>query len=375
VAENFSIEKPSPNSTKKKETSQLFSVLGWAIALLLVGVTALLAWRYFRTGSITQKNFMRYGVMASSKDGVNFGGDVNYSSLMPPLNQKHVLYSISPKPVIDTIIPSRPRYDVKDYTVQKGDSVFEIAAKFNIKPETVLWANYDQLNDNPDTIAVGMALKIPPTDGVLYQWEEGDTFESVAGRFGAEPKDIINWTGNHIDLVAPQVHSGDLVFIPNGHREFRQWLIPTIPRGSAGVSPSVYGSGACQGGYEGALGTGSFVWPADNHILSGNDYWAGHLGIDIGAGTGARIYAADSGVIVFAGWSRGGYGNMVMIDHGNGYQTVYAHLSKVVVHCGQSVSKGSVIGYGGDTGNSTGPHLHFEVRYLGGFINPWYVLP
>jgi len=101
----------------------------------------------------------------------------------------------------------------------------------------------------------------------------------------------------------------------------------------------------------------------------------GHLGIDIAAGEGAGIYAADSGVVVFSGWANGGYGNMVMIDHGNGYQTVYAHLSSVSAGCGQSVSQGQTIAYSGSTGNSTGAHLHFEVRYLGGFVSPWYVLP
>jgi len=137
----------------------------------------------------------------------------------------------------------------------------------------------------------------------------------------------------------------------------------------------VYGEGACEGSYEGAYGSGTFIWPVDTHYLSGNDYWSGHLGIDIAAAQGAPVYAADSGVIVFAGWASGGYGNTVIIDHGNGYQTLYAHLSSVAVRCGQSVSQGAVIAYAGSTGNSTGTHLHFEVRYMGGFINPWYVLP
>ena len=90
---------------------------------------------------------------------------------------------------------------------------------------------------------------------------------------------------------------------------------------------------------------------------------------------GVPVYASDSGVVVFSGWANGGYGYMIMIDHGNGYQTVYAHLSQVLTVCGQSVGQGATIGYGGSSGNSTGPHLHFEVRYQGGFINPWFVLP
>ena len=162
---------------------------------------------------------------------------------------------------------------------------------------------------------------------------------------------------------------------PGVHREFRHWLIPTIPRGSAGCSSALYGDGACTGSYDGAYGTGSFIWPADNHTLSGNDYWSGHLAIDIAAGTGAAIYAADSGLVVYAGWVTGGYGTMVMIDHGNGYQTLYAHLNSINTACGSSVYQGTVIGRAGSTGNSTGPHLHFEIRYMGGFINPWQVLP
>jgi murein DD-endopeptidase MepM/ murein hydrolase activator NlpD len=137
----------------------------------------------------------------------------------------------------------------------------------------------------------------------------------------------------------------------------------------------VLGAGACAGPFEGAYGTGAFIWPAGNHYLSGNDFWSGHLAIDIAAGMGASVYAADSGVVVFAGPAFGGYGNMVMIDHGNGYQTLYAHMSSVGTSCGSSVYQGQYIGLSGSTGNSTGPHLHFEVRYLGGFVNPWFVLP
>jgi hypothetical protein len=276
---------------------------------------------------------------------------------------------------LHTELPDRSSDGLLEYTVTRGDSVFEIASRFRIRPETVLWGNYDQLKDNPDQISVGMVLLIPPVDGVLYKWQPGDTMAAVASRFGAREQDILTWPGNGLDLVNPQIKPGALILIPGGHREFRQWLIPTIPRGAEGVSRSVYGEGACQGNYTGAYGTGTFTWPTGDHKLSGNDYWSGHLGIDLMAGPGLPIYAADSGVVVFAGWATGGYGNTIMIDHGNGYQTLYAHLSVVSVKCGQSVMKGATIGYAGSTGNSTGPHLHFEVRYQGGFISPWYVLP
>ena len=220
-----------------------------------------------------------------------------------------------------------------------------------------------------------MELKIPPVDGVFYQWQEGDTLEDVAQRFKANPKDITNWAGNKLDLTNPEMWNGQWVLIPGGEREFRAWIVPTIARGKAGVSKSVYGLGACEGSYDGAYGTGAFTWPSANHVLSGNDYWSGHLGIDIAGSTGDGVFASDSGVVVFSGWATGGYGYMIMIDHGNGYQTVYAHLSSVSARCGQSVYQGGYIGAIGSTGNSTGSHLHFEVRYGGGFVSPWYVLP
>lgn len=294
---------------------------------------------------------------------------------LPALQEGASLQAISRQANLRTIIPTRPRTEVQEYVVQPGDSVFAIAKAFGLKPESVLWANYEELNDNPDQLSPGMTLKIPPADGVLYQWQEGDTLRGVAERFEAKVDEILGWSGNKLDLTDPTIEAGVMVMIPNGHREFRQWLVPTIPRGAAGVSENLYGAGTCPGGYEGAFGTGSFVWPADNHYLSGNDYWSGHLGIDLAAGTGAAIYAADSGVVVFSGAALGGYGYMVMIDHGNGYQTLYAHMSSVAAACGASVSQGQYIGSAGSSGRSTGPHLHFEVRYLGGFVNPWFVLP
>jgi hypothetical protein len=295
---------------------------------------------------------------------------------MPSVAQDASTQAISRLTLLHTIIPERPRQEVITYTVSLGDSVFGIAKDHKIEPETVLWANYDQLKDSPDMLSPNMQLRIPPLDGVYYQWKEGDTPESVATAFKAKVDDILNWPGNKLDLTNPQIKPGEWVMIPGGQREFQQWVMPVIPRGQAGVAKSVYGAGACPGGYTGgAFGSGFFVWPTANHTLSGNDYFSGHLGIDIAAGVGDPIYAADSGVIVFAGWSSQGYGYMIMIDHGDGYQTLYAHLSKVSVYCGQDVYQGGYIGATGNSGNSTGSHLHFEVRYMGGFVSPWYVLP
>ena len=294
---------------------------------------------------------------------------------LPEVNLSDPNSPITRRSTLHTNIPTRPRQDVIAHVVSIGDSVFGIAQSYNIEPETVLWSNYDLLNDDPDMLSPGMELSIPPVDGVYYQWKEGDTFASVATQFKAEADDILNWPGNHLDLTNPQLSAGSWILIPGGEREFQQWLVPTIARDNSGVSASLLGTGACTGSYEGAYGSGAFSWPTGQHVLSGNDYWSGHLGIDIAGTTGDGIYAADAGVIVFSGWAYGGYGYMIMIDHGTGYQTLYAHLSAVSARCGQSVYNGTYIGAMGSTGNSTGPHLHFEVRYLGGFVNPWYVLP
>jgi len=274
-----------------------------------------------------------------------------------------------------TIIPNRPRPNAVDYTVTVGDSVFAIAKSFNLKPESVLWANYDSLNANPDSIAPGMTLKIPPVDGVLYHWKTGDSVEAVTARFKTIPEDLLSWPGNQLDMTDPVIEPDTWVMIPNGKGEFRNWLNFTIPRGRAGVNKTIYGPGACDTPEGGLMGSGFFIWPTTGvHALSGNDYWDGHLGVDIATGMGDAILASDSGVVVYSGAISGGYGLMVMIDHGGGFQTVYAHLSKLGIRCGASVGQGGVIGYSGSTGNSTGPHLHFEIRYFGSWVNPWSVM-
>jgi murein DD-endopeptidase MepM/ murein hydrolase activator NlpD len=120
-----------------------------------------------------------------------------------------------------------------------------------------------------------------------------------------------------------------------------------------------------------------FIWPANNHFLSGFDYSpsTNHSGIDIDGETGDPLNAADNGVVVYSGWNNWGYGNVVVINHGNGWQTLYAHLNAYNVSCGQSVWQGSVIGAIGITGNSSGSHLHYEMMYNGTKVNPWDYLP
>jgi murein DD-endopeptidase MepM/ murein hydrolase activator NlpD len=269
---------------------------------------------------------------------------------------------------VHTIIPERKRDNITSYVVEAGDSVFSIAKQFKIKPETVLWANEDILQDNPNELSIGQKLKIPALDGVIYKWKSNDTVEGVAKKFKTSPEAILTWPDNNLDLSNPEIASGTMVMVPGGSRELRTWVVPTIWRSNAGASRNI--ATGCDTSGATAYGTGTFIWPASSRLVSGNDYWSGHLGLDIGAAQGSPIYAADSGMVVYAAGISGGYGLMVMIDHGNGFHTLYAHLSQTIARCGQNVVQGQTIAYSGSTGNSTGPHLHFELRYNGAFVNP-----
>jgi len=151
---------------------------------------------------------------------------------------------------------------------------------------------------------------------------------------------------------------------PGGWRDQVVWQLPTLSSQGRqttgrGWSPE---PGACPGPFDGAIGSGSFAWPTAAHYLSGWDYRADHLGIDIAAKTGVAITAADSGVIIFAGVSTWGYGNLIIIDHGNGWQTAYAHLSQINVSCGQTVFQGNLIAWPATPATPTGRTCHFEMR-------------
>ncbi|WP_299025200.1 M23 family metallopeptidase [uncultured Thermanaerothrix sp.] len=284
---------------------------------------------------------------------------------------------------LKTLLPSRPRFEITQYEVQKGDTIFGIAEKFGLKPETILWGNYETLFDNPHFLQPGQVLNILPTDGLLYTWHEGDSLNKVAEFFKVKPEDIVNWPGNHLDAATlgdysrPNIQAGTRIFVPGGRREFVTWSAPRITRQNPGVA-KIMGPGACGVITEGAVGTGSFIWPTPSKWISGYDYSpsTNHYGIDIGGAIGVAIYAADNGVIVYAGWNDWGYGNVIVIDHGNGWQTLYAHLSQINVVCGQSVYQGDLIGLMGSTGRSSGPHLHFEMRHdVYGKVNPHDFLP
>jgi hypothetical protein len=301
---------------------------------------------------------------------------------LPPFEPSPGVAGVSRSTLLHTTLPAQPRAEVTQYIVQAGDTLFGIAEKFGLKPETLLWGNQLVLGDNPHNLRPGQELNILPVDGTYYRWSAGDGLNGVSKFFGVNPEDIVNYPGNHLDpqtigdFANPNIPPGTWLIVPGGTREFVTWSAPVIPRDNPGVA-KVLGPGACGSIADGAVGAGAFIWPANNHFLSGFDYSpsTNHNGIDIDGNTGDAVYAVDNGVVVYAGWNNWGYGNVVVINHGNGWQTLYAHLSAYNVGCGQSVYQGNVIGAIGNTGNSSGSHLHYEMLYNGTKVNPWDYMP
>jgi murein DD-endopeptidase MepM/ murein hydrolase activator NlpD len=334
------------------------------------GDTALAASSTASPQAILQ-NLPTYAVADLAAEADNVGKPVINQVIDP------VTAGVSRRVRLHTDVPSRSREQVIEYTVKTGDTLFDIAAKFGLEPESVLWANQYVLADNPHSLRPGQVLNILPVDGAYHRWSAGDGLNGVAKFFNVTPEAIINFSGNHLDPATigdwsnPNIEPGTWLVIPGGRREFVSWSAPVIPLDNPGVA-KVLGPGACESVTAGIAGAGVFVWPADNHFLSGFDYdqSANHPGIDIDGSEGDPVYAADSGVVVYAGWNNWGYGNVVVINHGNGWQTLYAHLSAYYVSCGQGVFQGSTLGAIGSTGNATGSHLHYEMMYNGVKVNP-----
>lgn len=354
-----------------------FQVVVNLAAVALVLFVAFLIWQRFNTKSVEAVSPASVSDVPSLNSQPSKIGSVDLIPLATPVTS---LGNGIPRWIsLNTIIPTRPRSNVITYTVHTGDNLFGIADTYGLKPETLLWGNYDTLKDNPHLLSPGQILNILPVNGAYYQWKEGDTIDGVAGYYNVDPEDIISYPGNDLDLTQakdgnPGVEPGAWLIIPGGTRPIKDWGPPAISRSNPAVA-KYYGPGSCGAVYEGAFGTGTFIWPTTEHFISGYHYSAIHRAIDIGGALGNPVVASDSGVVVYAGWSNFGYGNLIVIDHGGGWQTAYAHLNSIAVRCGQSVYQGGFIGALGTTGNSTGPHLHFEMVYQGTKPNPLDYLP
>ena len=284
-----------------------------------------------------------------------------------------------PKPQFDENIEVEERNQVTTYTVETGDTIFGIAEKFDLMPETVLWSNRYIIGDTPDGLIVGLELYILPVDGVYHKWSEGEGLNGVASFYGVDPDVIVNYPGNGLDPATigdyanPNIKPGTMLVVPDGVRPTISWV---VARDEAASGSSYLGPGACGGIIYGNVGTGTFTWPTTATWLSGYDYTPPvHNGLDFDGDFGSPIYASDTGVIVYSGWSDRGYGNLIVVDHDDGWQTFYAHLMDgTLLPCGSNVQKGQLMASMGSTGNSSGPHLHFELRLNGSPMNPWLFL-
>ena len=263
-----------------------------------------------------------------------------------------------PAPVLHTTISERDRMAFITYTVQANDNIWAIAQGFGLKAETVLWAN-PKVESAPDLLSVGQNLIIPPIDGIYDAVANGDTVEKLAKKYETTVDKIVGFEGNELEEPY-SLTVGQRIMLPGGHKP----VVPSnyYPMTSVGRAPQ-----------NAPTGSGRFAWPAQGVLTQ--RYWSGHLGIDIANRTGTPIRAADAGYVVMAGRDTWGYGNQVLIDHGNGYMTRYAHLDRIIVKAGDAVERNQQVGTMGNTGRSTGPHLHFEIIYSRVRRNPLGFLP
>lgn len=247
-------------------------------------------------------------------------------------------------PVIKSPIPEKEREKppLLIHKVRAGETLWDIARAYGITVDSILSSNTIA---NSNSIRVGQELQILTVKGVLHKVAYGESVWEIAERYGVSMNEIIN--ANHI-TDASRIQPSDQLVIPGA----TQLLIKDV----------LVVNGKLQK---------AFDWPAKARISSPfGPRWGGmHNGIDVAIVTGTPVKAAADGKVIYSGVN-GGYGIMVMIDHGNGVETRYAHHSRNIVSVGQTVQRGQVIAYSGNTGNSTGPHLHFEIRYRQQPVDP-----
>lgn len=263
----------------------------------------------------------------------------------------------------DRIVIARPSVHV----VQQGDTVGAIAKKYGISVNTILWANGLTARS---LLRLGQELTVLPVSGVLHEVKRGETLGAIAKKYDSDVDKIL---AANLVKSPTSVQIGQKLVIPDGRPAA---VAAPAPRPSAPAAtpprlgdvrdvfrpPEEAPPSRTVDGVE-------LVWPTDQKRINQYYKWR-HTGIDINGTLKDATYAVDAGIVTFAGWNRSGYGNMILVDHGNGMVTRYAHHSKMFVKAGDQVTKGQSIGMVGSTGRSTGPHLHFEIYMNGKRVNP-----
>lgn len=254
------------------------------------------------------------------------------------------------------------RNKIEEYIILPGDTIGGIAEKFGLSIQTILWANNLTVKSY---IKPAQKLIIPPANGLIYQIKKNDTLATIAKTYKSDLEQIISF--NKL-ADSKDIQIGQTILLPGGQKPTP--VISTIPKKTTSQKnpATVYEKATPQ--YSSSTSTSQLLWPTDMRIITQYYSWR-HTGLDIDGTYQTRNYASEDGVVITAqgGWN-GGYGLYIVIDHGNGLQTLYAHNSKLFVAVGDTVKRGQVIGMVGSTGQSTGTHIHYEVRVNGRRVNP-----
>lgn len=273
----------------------------------------------------------------------------------------------------------RPRSETIQYTAATGDTIYTIAERFKLAPETIAWSNTRRI---VLVLRPGDVVNIPPTDGVYLQVVGTKTIKEWAAAYKVDdPYTVIDSEYNNLSGATPDTvpASGTYIFIPGGKGEDITWS-PGVTVDSSGdstrqgfVTSFAPGDPGSCGNIQNPGGGAAWINPLPNGTYV-RGFSSFHTGVDRAAPPGTAVRAANSGAVIFAGWNSWGYGNLIVLAHGP-FLTLYGHLSSIAVRCGQSIPAGSVIGGVGSTGNSSGPHLHFEIRYGQAPQDPCATLP
>lgn len=271
------------------------------------------------------------------------GGDIAVSN-----NKDALVAESGPSGTQANIGESVSTGQISKYIVREGDNLSSIAKMHGVSTNTIIWAN----NLTTVNIKVGQSLVILPVSGTIHTVVNGDTLKTIAKKYKGDADEIAQFNGLK---ASDSLTIGEDIIIPDGEGSIK---VSTNAR----VATNLYkgGSGPSYEGY--------YMRPVIGGVKTQGLH--GYNGIDIGLPTGSTLFSSAAGQVIIArnsGWN-GGYGKYIVISHYNGTQTVYGHLSEVLVYEGQTVAQGQVIGLTGNTGKSTGPHLHFEVR---GAKNPF----
>jgi murein DD-endopeptidase MepM/ murein hydrolase activator NlpD len=269
-----------------------------------------------------------------------------------------VLSASTEDPSTSTLVSEKMRAEIVKYQVNEGDTLSTIADKFGVSVDTIRWQNN---LGSKDQIKVGQTLEILPITGVSHKVKKGDTVYSIAKKYDSSPQAIVDFPYNtFVNDETFELAIGQTIIVPDG------------------VMPEATGTPAVRirqitpdAGT--VVASGRFVWPTSGTISQRFSWY--HHGIDIANRAAPSVLAADSGTVIIAGWvDNYGFGNRVVIDHGNGFSTLYGHLAKIYVLPGQTVNRGDAIGQMGSTGRSTGIHLHFEIHQGGTALDPLNIL-